>query len=193
MSKQKLVFAIALEPDFTKVEAGEVEAYRINIPSLDFHELAELLERVVQSGDKVSVRCANDYLDIVTLQAALPVIDQLSLYCKHTVGEASSKPRKNKAIDVSTQWTEKFPVMDRTEAPPPGILFFTVTGSSIVTVGVWMSVLQMCFGLDRMKMLQGERDAKRNPMYPPLRAGFERFFYMPFRPEASLTNLGPVA
>jgi hypothetical protein len=193
MSKPKLVFAIALEPDFTKVDAGEVDPYYINIPSLDFNVLAELLEKEVKSGDKVDVRCANDYLDIVTLEAALPVINQLSQYCKHTVGESSSRPRKNKAIDVSSQWSEKFPVMDRSEAPPPGILFFTVTGSTIVTVGVWMHVLQLCFGTDRMKMLQGERDAPPSPMYPPLKAGFERFFGMPFRPEASLTNLGPVS
>lgn len=188
MSKPKLVFAVILEPDFSKVESGEVEQYHVDVPALDFNELAELLEKEVSSGDKVSVRCANDYLDIVTLQGAEPLLDQLSLYCKHTVGVASSKPRKLKAIDISDEWAEKFPVLARAEAPPPGILFFTVTGSSIVTVGVWMSVLHMCFGRHR----SAQPDVENDPMKPSLKEGFERFFGMPFREVATVTNLGPV-
>lgn len=188
MSKPKLIFAVSLEPDFTRVESGEIEPYRVNIPSLDFNELAELLERQVKSGDKVSVRCANDYLDIVTLHGAEGLLDQLSLYCKHTVGEACSKPAKSKTIDVSSLWADKFPVQDRSEASPPGILFFTVTGSSIVTVGVWMTVLHDCFGRHR----SGNPDTENEPMDTSLKEGFERFFGMPFRPVGVVTNLGPI-
>ncbi|WP_408601907.1 hypothetical protein [Pseudomonas sp. PLMAX] len=188
MSKPKLVFAVILEPDFSKVESGEVDQYHVNVPALDFNELAQLLEKEVVSGDKVSVRCANDYLDIVTLQGAEPVLDQLSLYCKHTVGAASSKTSKFGTIDISDEWAEKIPVLDRASAPPPGILFFTVTGNSIVTVGVWMSVLHMCFGRHR----SAKPDVENEPMNSALQAGFERFFGMPFRPVATVTNLGPV-
>lgn len=187
MSKPKLIFAVSLEPDFS-CEPGEAEPYRVNVPALDFNELAVLLEREVKSGDKVSVRCANDYLDIVTLHGAEGMLDQLSLYCKHTVGEACSKPGKSKAIEISALWAEKFPVQDRAEAAPPGILFFTVTGSSIVSLGVWITVLHNCFGRHRT----AEPDVENQPMSPQLQAGFENFFGMPFRPVAVVTNLGPV-
>lgn len=187
MSKTRLFFAVSLEPDFTKVDAGETEPYRVNVPALDFNELAELLEREVKSVDKISVRCANDYLDIVTLHGAESRLNEVTVYCKHTIAEACSKPHKGKAIDIRGLWSERLPVLDRSEAAPPGMLFFAVSGSSLVSLGVWMTALQMCFGRARFS----NDEADNNPMHPPIKAGIEGFFGMPFKPIAYVFNLGP--
>lgn len=191
MPNAELVVAIALEPDSSSVRAGEVAPIRINIPTLNFTKLAELLENEIISGDQISVRFANDYLDMLTLQNAFSVMDELTQYCQHTISLASYEDSDSKEIDIRNEWAAKFPLINRSEAPPPGILFFTVSGSSMAAVGVWMTILQMCFGRDTIKYLEGHKDADENPMYPALKKGFEDFFGMPFMPIATISNLGP--
>lgn len=190
MPKPKLVIAIALEPDLSRVDSGEVDPYRVNIPSLNFNELALFLEEEVQSGNKISIHFANDYLDIATLHLAHSSLEEISYFCTQSVGSPSAKRSKNKEIDIRDQWCEYLPVEDRAMAPPPGILFFTVEGSSMVTVGVWLTVLYDTFGHDWRSESQ-RKTPKNMPIQPHVRQKLESFFGLPFLPTTSVSNLGP--
>jgi hypothetical protein len=190
MTTPKLVIAIALEPDLSRVETGQVEAYRVNIPTLNFNELAQFLEQEVHSEDKVSVRFANDYIDIATLHLAHAMLEEISYFCAQSVGSDSAKLSRNNEIDIRDQWSEYMPVEDRAIAPPPGIVFFTVEGNSIPTVGIWLTVLYDAFGHDWRSESQ-KKPPKNTPMQPHVKQRLESFFGLPFLPTASVTNLGP--
>jgi hypothetical protein len=91
MTTSKLVIAIALEPELSSVESSPDPAYRVNIPRLNFNELAQFLEQEVQSGNKVSVRLANDYIDIATLHLAHSMLEEISYFCAQSVGSPTAK------------------------------------------------------------------------------------------------------
>jgi hypothetical protein len=104
----KSIVLIGLEPDFSEVEKGTVEAYRVNVPALKFGELKGFFDREVDAGCKVDLRIANDYLDFGSVELSKMTgqgIDKLLAYCVSVIKTSPPAKGQAKLIDVSQGWS----------------------------------------------------------------------------------------
>ena len=185
MGQIKSIIMLALEPDFSKVESGEVEPYRVCVPDLKFAELKAFFDDEVQAGFKVDLRIADDYLDWASLEVSKTTnvgIHGLLDYCAKSVMASPPKKGQSGVIDVSKAWAAGPLLPDRSMCAPPKVVFLAASAASIINMGIWIHTLQSACG----------DFEKKKGMSSSIRQELERFFGLPFLPCAMVSHQSAV-
>lgn len=156
----KIVVGLRVLMDFNHYVNSGVQPPWLNIPELNFGPFARMLES--RYHEKVSVRMADDYVDVASL-IHFPDDDQFVRGAAKSLGQVllnnSSRPSKNHTVAVSEEWKQIIPMQPRDFAPPPAWIFFVVSGSTDVVAGSWVASLRMDYGDDVIGRMAGRPES----------------------------------
>jgi hypothetical protein len=125
----RTVWHLWIEPDFSRIESGELPPPYVNQIRFDFTRLQSLLsDYFVHEG--VGLRVPNDTIDILTFQGRMDV-EGLDIRFQDLAKRLRLEARKQTGpvIDVGKIWASRLSAPDRRVVPPPMVLPMVVETS----------------------------------------------------------------
>ncbi|CAM3843251.1 hypothetical protein VRRI112168_02850 [Vreelandella rituensis] len=118
----RTVWHLWIDPDFSRIESGELPAPWVDQTRLDFGQLRDLLSSaLVHEG--INLRVPNDIIDMVTCQSRIDE-EGADARCQDLAKRLRLEARKQTGpvIDVGKVWANRQTLPDRREVPPPMVL-----------------------------------------------------------------------
>lgn len=181
-------FLINLTMDWDYLQEKEITPPWFSIDQLKLDSIAEFLQGFINTGDKIEVVAADDYLDFICIQTALAsgqaqsILGQMSLLMN-----GAKKTTGKNLLSVTDKW-RKIPLVSAQsakESPPPFALFFQVRGSSDTCVGVWLSQLSAHMGVNPIAAaFTGKQQQSGHQLFSGLSVKLEEVFGVRFIKES---------
>lgn len=151
----RIVYSLWLNADFSEVAAGRQDPPYVDYTKADYAALQKLLSDTFHYGPPVTLRVADDAIDIATMSERESASSD-KMHCNDfgliLLNEASKST--SPVIPVRKIWQNMHAFQDRRKAPPPVILPIVIEAADFEDAVLWSQAARPILGLKPFEALE---------------------------------------